>query len=105
MLKERARLIAASVFALDLSLVTLAFLAAYWVRSSLLPRALPGAFPQPLYPIAEYLPFLPLALLIWSVLLLRSGSYRSHRTVPILEEGWAVIRLCATGVVVFALLL
>jgi exopolysaccharide biosynthesis polyprenyl glycosylphosphotransferase len=105
MLKERARLIAASVFVLDLSLVTLAFLAAYWVRSSLLPRVLPGAFPQPLYPIAEYLPFLPLALMIWSVLLLRSGSYRSHRTVPILEEGWAVIRLCATGVVVFALLL
>jgi exopolysaccharide biosynthesis polyprenyl glycosylphosphotransferase len=105
MLKERARLVAASVFTLDLALVTLAFLAAYWVRNTLLPAALPGQFPQPLYPLEEYLPFLPLALLIWGVLLLRTGRYRSHRTVLILEEAWAIIRVCATGIVAFALLL
>ena len=105
MLKERARLIAASIFTLDLALVTLAFLGAYWLRSSVLPAWLPGRFPQPLYPLSEYLPFLPLALLIWGALLLRTGRYRSHRTVPILEEAWAIIRVCATGIVVFALLL
>jgi exopolysaccharide biosynthesis polyprenyl glycosylphosphotransferase len=105
MLKERARLIAASVFVLDLSLVTFAFLAAYWVRSAVLPHLLSGRFPEPLYPLGEYLPFLPLALGIWGVLLLRSGRYRSHRTVPIVEEAWAIIRLCATAIVVFALLL
>ena len=105
MLKERARLIAATVFTLDLALVTLAFFGAYWVRSTLLPFLLPGRFPEPLYPLGEYLPFLPLALAIWGVLLLRSGRYRSHRTVPIVEEAWAIIRLCATATVVFALLL
>ncbi|HUF78346.1 MAG TPA: sugar transferase [Thermoanaerobaculia bacterium] len=105
MLKERARLIAVSVFTLDLALVTLAFLFAYWLRSSLLPGWLPGSFPQPLYPLSEYLPFLPLALAIWGALLLRTGRYRSHRTVPILEEAWAIIRVCATGIVIFALLL
>jgi len=105
MLKERARIIAASVFALDLTLVTLAFLGAYWLRSSALPALLPGRFPQPLYPLAEYIPFLPLALVIWGALLLRTRRYRSHRTVPIVEEAWAIVRICVTGTVIFALLL
>ncbi len=105
MLKERARIIAGTVFLLDLSLVVVAFFVSYWLRSTTLPWVLPGQFPQPLYPLAEYLPFLPVALLIWGVLLLRTGRYRSHRTVPIVEEAWAIIRVCATGIVVFALLL
>ncbi|MFP3942085.1 MAG: sugar transferase [Thermoanaerobaculia bacterium] len=105
MLKERARLVAATVFTLDLLLVSLAFLLSYWARSSFLPWLLPEQFPQPLYPLGEYLSFLPLALLIWGVLLLRTGRYRSHRTVPIVEEAWAIIQVCATAIVVFALLL
>ena len=105
MLKERARIIAATIFALDLSLVGAAFLLAYWVRSTVLPWLLPGQFPQPLYPLTEYLPFLPLALVIWGALLLRTGRYRSHRTVPIVEEAWAIVRVCVTGTVVFTLLL
>jgi len=105
MLKERARIIAASIFAVDLSLVGAAFLCAYWVRSTVLPWLLPGHFPQPLYPLAEYLPFLPLALVIWGALLLRTGRYRSHRTVPIVEEAWAIVRVCVTGTVIFTLLL
>jgi exopolysaccharide biosynthesis polyprenyl glycosylphosphotransferase len=104
MLKERARLIAATVFTLDLALVGLAFFAAYWLRNWVLPALFPGRL-QPLYPLAEYLPFLPLAFGIWGLLLLRTGRYRSHRTVPILEEAWAIIRVSATGIVVFALLL
>lgn len=105
MLKERARIIAASVFLLDLLLVTAAFFLAYWLRSSVLPRfAAPDAM-GPLYPLSEYLPFLPLALLLWSLLLLRTGRYRSHRTVPILEEAWAIVHVCVTAAVLFALVL
>lgn len=105
MLKERARIIAASVFLLDLLLVTAAFFLAYWLRTSVLPRfGAPNAM-GPLYPLSEYLPFLPLALLLWSLLLLRTGRYRSHRTVPILQEAWAVVRVCVTAAVLFALVL
>jgi exopolysaccharide biosynthesis polyprenyl glycosylphosphotransferase len=105
MLKERARILAVSIFLLDLALVAAAFLSAFVLRSSLLPYLAPGAFPSRLYPISEYLPLLPLALLLWGSLLLSSGRYRSHRTVPLLEEALAVIRVCMTGAVLFTLIL
>ena len=50
-------------------------------------RWIPGA----LYPVERYLPLLPLALLLWSLLLWSSGRYRSHRTVPVLDEAWEVL--------------
>ena len=34
-----------------------------------------------------------------------SGRYRSHRTVPLLDEAWAIIRVCVIGAVLFTLLL
>jgi exopolysaccharide biosynthesis polyprenyl glycosylphosphotransferase len=105
MLKERARTLAVSIFLLDLTLVAAAFLAAYGVRDALLPRIAPDTFPTRLYPLAEYLPLLPLALAIWGAMLLLSGRYRSHRTVPILDEAWAIIRVCAVGAAFFSLLL
>ena len=91
MLKERARTLAVSIFLLDLTLVAAAFLAAYGIRDALLPRIAPETFPTRLYPLAEYLPLLPLALVIWGAMLLLSGRYRSHRTVPLLDEAWAII--------------
>ena len=105
MLKERARTLAVSIFLLDLTLVAAAFLAAYAVRDSLLPRIAPETFPTRLYPLAEYLPLLPLALAIWGAMLLLSGRYRSHRTVPLLDEAWAIIRVCVVGAAFFSLLL
>ncbi|HKH47006.1 MAG TPA: sugar transferase [Thermoanaerobaculia bacterium] len=105
MLKERARTLAVSIFLLDLTLVAAAFVAAYGVRDSLLPSIARGTFPTRLYPLGEYLPLLPLALVIWGALLLLSGRYRSHRTVPILDEAWAIIRVCAVGSAFFTLLL
>ncbi len=105
MLKERARILAVTVFLLDLSLVSAAFLAAYWVRDAVLPWLAHGTFPSRLYPLSEYLPLLPLAAVIWGILLLLSGRYRSHRTAPLLDEAWAIIRVCASGAVVFTLLL
>lgn len=105
MLKERARTLAVSIFLLDLTLVAAAFLAAYGARDFLFPRIAQGTFPTRLYPLSEYLPLLPLALAIWGGLLLVSGRYRSHRTVPLLDEAWAVIRVCIIGSSFFTLLL
>ncbi len=105
MLKERARILAASIFLLDLSLVAIAFLLAFSLRSSILPRVAPGAFGAPFYPLIVYLPLLPLALAIWGALLLASGRYRSHRTVPLLDEAWAIVRVCTAGSIVFTLAL
>jgi lipopolysaccharide/colanic/teichoic acid biosynthesis glycosyltransferase len=105
MLKERARLLNLSVFSLDLALVATAFVAAHWLRSGLLPRLAPGAFDGTLYPLASYLPLLPVALVVWGLLLLRSRRYRSHRTVPLLREAWEVVQVTGTAVVVFTLLL
>ncbi len=70
-----------------------------------MPRLVPQAFPARLYPLASYLPILPLALAIWGALLLLSGRYRSHRTVPLLDESWAVLRVCASGTILFTLAL
>src|SRR6202035_2235014 len=105
MLKERARILAVVIFLLDLALVSAAFLIAFSLRSWFLPRVVPQAFPGRLYPLGSYLPLLPLALLIWGSLLLFSGRYRSHRTVPLLDEAWAILRVCATGAVLFTLIL
>ncbi len=105
MLKERARILTVGIFLLDLALVSAAFLLAFVVRSWVLPEIAPGTFPSHLYPLPEYLPLLPLALMIWGALLLSSGRYRSHRTVPLLDEAWAVIRVCVTGAVAFTLIL
>lgn len=101
MLKQQARLIAGAVFLLDLALVSLAFLLAHALRDALLPALGFGA--SGLYPVARYLPLLPPALFIWSVLLWSSGRYRSHRTVPLLEEAAAVVRVAVTASVLFAL--
>ncbi len=105
MLKERARILAASIFLVDLALVAAAFLLAFSLRSWILPRLVPQAFPARLYPLTAYLPLLPLALVIWGTLLLLSGRYRSQRTVPLLDESWAILRVCASGTIVFTLAL
>jgi exopolysaccharide biosynthesis polyprenyl glycosylphosphotransferase len=103
MLKERARILTVSIFAFDLTLIALAFFAAYWLRGEVLPAFGPEAFAGPFYPLSDYLPLLPLALAIWGVLLLSSDSYRSHRTVPLLDEAWAVLRVSFLGTAVLTL--
>jgi exopolysaccharide biosynthesis polyprenyl glycosylphosphotransferase len=105
MLKQQARLLGLTVFVVDLALVTAAFLLAYWLRNALLPWIASPLIPGHLYPLRSYLPLLPLALTIWGALFLATGRYRSHRTVPLREEVWAILRVCATAAVVFALTL
>jgi exopolysaccharide biosynthesis polyprenyl glycosylphosphotransferase len=104
MLKERARILAVLIFLLDLALVSAAFLTAFSLRSWVLPRLAPQAFPS-FYPLWSYLPLLPLALVIWGTLLLLSGRYRSHRTVPLVDEAWAILRVSTSGAVLFMLIL
>lgn len=103
MLKERARLLAASTFALDMSLVSVAFLLAYWCRARVLPALLPDLFSTPFYPLPTYLPLLPFVLGVWAILLVSSGCYRSHRTVTLLEEAWDIVKVCTSGLAVLAL--
>ncbi len=105
MLKERARLLTASIFLLDLALVSAAFFLAWWLRSYLFPFVFPELVPAPFYPVSIYLPLLPLVLLIWGTLLMTSDCYRSHRTVPLLEEAWDILRVCASGLAILALTL
>src|SRR5436190_24076426 len=105
MLKERARLLRFAVFTLDLSLVAVAFVAAHWLRSVVLPSLAHGSFPLEFYGLGYYLPLLPVALTVWGVLLLAFRRYRSHRTVPLLREAWEVLQVSGAAVVTFTLLL
>lgn len=105
MLKERARILTVTIFALDLSLIAAAFFSAYWLRNAILPQLGGGLVAGPFYPLSAYLPLLPLALLIWGVLLLSSGSYRSHRTVPLLDEALTVLRVALVAPAILTLLI
>ncbi|HEV8241275.1 MAG TPA: sugar transferase [Thermoanaerobaculia bacterium] len=105
MLKERARLLNVSVFSIDLALVAVAFIAAHWVRSVVLPSLAHGSFPSELYALRFYLPLLPVALSVWGLLLLRFRRYRSHRTTPLLREAWEVVQVSGAATVTFTLLL
>ncbi|MEO1088548.1 MAG: hypothetical protein AAFY88_30310, partial [Acidobacteriota bacterium] len=91
------------MFLLDLALVSVSFLLAWWLRANGLPMFFPEAVTAPFYPLSTYLPLLPLVVLIWGVLLLGNDAYRSHRTVSIVEEAQSILRVCATGVAIFAL--
>jgi len=101
MLKEYARVLAGAVFAVDLLLVSVAFSLAHWLRSDVFPQY--GLAAGALYPISSYLPLLPVALVIWAGLLLRSRIYRSHRTVPLSQEVWDLLRICVSSGIVFIL--
>ena len=103
MLKQQARLISIGVFLLDLCLVALAFVAAHWLRSELLPRLFPSWFSGPLYSLRAYLPLLPLAIPLWAFALWTTETYRSHRTVPLKREAAALIRMTVLSTVLWTL--
>jgi len=105
MLKEQAHALATGVFLLDLTLVTCAFALAHWLRTAVLPHLFPASVPPAFYPLATYLPLLPLVLGLWGVLLLATDRYRSHRTVPLGVEARGVIKVCLGGMALLALTL
>lgn len=104
MLKQHVRLQTALILSLDLALVAAAFFLAYGIRSVLLPQALPGLFPQPLYPLSDHLPLLPVALLAWMVPLVVTRRYRSHRTAELKTEATAILKaaIAATALLLIA---
>ena len=103
MLKQRARLIAGFVFALDLALIAAAFFLAFSARHDLAPRLWPEQFGSGFYPLHQYLPLLPIALLVWAPLLWFSGRYRSHRTVSLRRETTALLRVTAVAAALLTL--
>ena len=103
MLKQQARLVAFTVFCLDLALVAAAFALAHVGRARLLPLISGSLVGGSFYPFGRYLPLLPVALAIWAAVLWSSGRYRSHRTVPLLAEATAVVRSVVTSSVLFLL--
>ncbi|HEX8407423.1 MAG TPA: sugar transferase [Thermoanaerobaculia bacterium] len=102
MLKQKARVIARVVYGADLALTSVAFFAAFFIRDRVLPLIAPERFPTGLYPLADYLKFYPLVLVIWSVLLFTYDSYHSHRTIPLTREALTTIRVVMTGTVILA---
>ena len=103
MLKEQSRLVNTIVFIVDLFLVACAFVLAHAFRASILPALFPQWVDKSFYPLTDYLPLLPLVAAIWGVLLLASGSYGSHRTVPLVEEAKELLRICGLGLAILAL--
>ncbi len=105
MLKQRVRLQTALILGLDLCLVAAAFFLAYGIRDALLPALLPRLFPQPLYPLGEHLPLLPLALLAWMAPLVVTRRYRSHRTADLKTEATAILQAAtvATALLLIAI--
>ena len=103
MLKQQARLIHSSIFVVDLLLVTAAFLLAFVLRDGWLPQVAPGLFPSRLYPLAQYLPLLPVALLCWGFALVANGVYRSHRTMTLGAEVLAMLRVALLATVLWSL--
>ena len=103
MLKERARIIAGCLLAVDLMLVALAFLVAFWLRSQVFPSW--GLSPTHLYPLGRYLPLLPITLAIWWVVLIRSKLYGSQRTVPMQEEARDILSLSIVSALLLILVI
>jgi exopolysaccharide biosynthesis polyprenyl glycosylphosphotransferase len=104
MLKQQASLIARVVYLVDITLTTVAFFAAFFIRDIFLPHLDPQHFPTGLFPIAEYIKIYPLVLVIWSLLLFTYRSYHSHRTVPVRIETYTTLRVVVVGNVVLATL-
>jgi exopolysaccharide biosynthesis polyprenyl glycosylphosphotransferase len=102
MLKQKARVIARVVYGADLALTSVAFFAAFFIRDRVLPLVDPVHFPTGLYPLADYLKFYPLVLVIWSVLLFTYDSYHSHRTIPLTREALTTVRVVMVGTAILA---
>jgi exopolysaccharide biosynthesis polyprenyl glycosylphosphotransferase len=89
------------VFAcLDVLLTLAAFLAAYDVRSWLLPALapyLPGLPPLPLYPLGSYLPLLVAIVLVWPAAGSLLGVYRPRQLQEHRQALWEPTKLVAGG--------
>jgi FlaA1/EpsC-like NDP-sugar epimerase len=82
----------------DVVLIFLAFLVAYWVRYDLqLFRAVDPAFDVPFY---VYLPFVALFTTLLILVYRQQGIYRLRRHVSWIDEVYAIIQGTATGTII-----
>ncbi|HXI14182.1 MAG TPA: sugar transferase [Thermoanaerobaculia bacterium] len=102
MLKQQARLIARVVYLADLSLTSIAFFAAFFIRDFILPITSPSTFPTGLYPLSDYLRIYPLVLIVWSILFFSHNSYHSHRTVSVRREAQSTLHIVGLGTAILA---
>ncbi len=102
MLKERARTVAYWIWMADILLTAAAFVLAWYFRSHLAPKLLPGLFPTELYPLSRYLGLLALIVPIWTVLLLTREAYTSRRLVSMAAETWHVLQVVGLGILTLA---
>lgn len=98
MLRERSRLLQRLLFLVDLGLIAVAWVFAFWIRFHVLSGPLAPLGPIP--PTSTYLAFLPAVLAIWGGALLVSGLYRAHRAERFSLIIWAVVRAAALSFVI-----
>jgi exopolysaccharide biosynthesis polyprenyl glycosylphosphotransferase len=83
---------------IDVILINLAFVLAYWVRYDLqLFRAVDPAFNTPYY---VYLPFVALFTILLVVVYRQHGVYRLRRQVSWVDEMYAIVQGTATGTII-----
>ncbi len=82
MLKQQAKLVARTLYAVDIAITVLSSLLAYWLRSSILVQW----ELRSLYRLREYYWLLLVIVPIWTVLLHHYGTYHSQRTVSLAAE-------------------
>lgn len=92
MLKQRARALSTGLRALDVGLLGVAFIVAYWLRDTVVNVALTG---DGLYPIERYLGVLALAVPYWLISAWVNAVYAGARRDPPLLEVWRVGRAIA----------
>ena len=102
MLKQKARAIAVGVLLAELALVALAMPLAYALRHGVLADFLPTMFP--VAPAFErYVILVFLVVPIFAPMLYAVGFRRSHRTLPLGEEIWAVGKVAFGGTALLTL--
>jgi putative colanic acid biosysnthesis UDP-glucose lipid carrier transferase len=92
MLKEQSRLLQQSLFAVDLLLISVAWVLAWVIRFELL---VPPAY----VPLGHYLGFLPAVLVIWAGVFLLSGLYDAQRAQQLPLIAFGVARAIFFGVI------
>jgi exopolysaccharide biosynthesis polyprenyl glycosylphosphotransferase len=101
-LSEPARLIAYRRLTLDTLLTAGSFLLAHQLRSRLLPAILPQLFEAGLYPLRDYLPLLPVVLVVWLVLLATQRQASPGEVFSLRREVGRVVRVAALGFLLLA---
>lgn len=96
MLKEQKTIVARLLWLSDMSVTALAFLAAYFLRSSFFGHGDLGG----LDPLQRYALLFVAVIVVWTVLLRQYGAYRSYRTVSLSAEITTVWKAVAIGAIV-----